>query len=424
MKLFILSLSSQKKSSRKQHEYLSSLIGTTSTVSRGGNHSKLPITEINLNDEVQQVEIDELNEVEDLVGSPSLIYVLDRYTRQVFELSSNESDRANVDDLSTSHIKWKVEKLQFGTEDTTAHLRVLKISTYTEHALFLLEDMRTRETFLYGRGSNAYSRLSNDENIDLDQPVFSPHLQLHNNQSRVTHVGCCFSFSVCIVNDTDVHMTGQNWIDNSTGYHNWVNRAHVCPKPVKSLHCGNFHFIILLVDGSMCVAGSYSSGQLIMTNITPFQQIPTSWSFHAGVYAKLGTNCSLLTSMSNTYHFFGGPPFKVEGDDRRVKSPLVMDHHDSKEFPYDEAFLGREYGAFHFKKNHLLYILGNANGISYNHIIRYSSLFSTQPHICTLPMHIVFYLNPTQSAFHKKLLEKVYLESQHTISDMLIATQH
>ncbi|KAF0978834.1 hypothetical protein FDP41_001904 [Naegleria fowleri] len=431
MKLHILSLrrrrSATDKKPPKQLNHLESLIGAKTTVSR----AMVPLgimTEINLKEEIESVEIVELNEVEDLIGSHSLIYVLDRYTKQVFKLSKgenvNDDDTESDENDDTSSKVWKVENIHFGSKDekSSASLRVLKMSTYTEHALFLLEDIHNGETYLYGRGNNAYSRLSSKENVDLSKPVFSPHIQLQNKRSRITHVGCCFSFSVCIVNNTDVHLSGQDWINNSnTGYHDWLNRAHVCTKPVKSLHCGNFHFIILLVDGSICVAGSHSSKQLILRHVTPFQEIPTS--VQAGIYANLGTNCSLVTSPTNTYHFFGGSPFTVEGDDRRVKSPLITDH-DSKEFPYDEVFLGREYGAFHFKHNQLLYLLGNVSGMAYNHIVRYSSLFSTQPQIVTLPNRIVFFLNRPHSAFHKKLLEKAYMENQHTISDVLIVAYH
>ena len=227
-------------------------------------------------------------EIAQVVATPSKVYILEKSRGVVFVLANKKFSLLPL-----------CENVEFGKTKS-----IIAISAYTDHALFLVHDRTLDCTFIYGEGSNSYQQLNNGDG-QTNKPLFCPSKEVGSGH-EVTHIGCSFSFSTCIINNHDIHLSGQNWLTSSSvaGYHSWKTKLYTCKKPVKSLHCGNFHLVAILDDHSLIVAGSNSSGQLISKSINAsFFEVPMSEM--TAIYAKLGSNSCLFETAQHEYYAFG-----------------------------------------------------------------------------------------------------------------------
>nr|CAG4718182.1 unnamed protein product [Naegleria fowleri] len=149
------------------------------------------------------------------------------------------------------------------TEFGTRTQRIVKyMDSFTNGCIFLVYDVKKQRNVLYGEESNYYDNLGNSDS-DQVRLIFDPHMMMNNDHYHsstslsVTHVACCFSFSVCVVNRRDIRVSGQDWIDAKYPTI-WKNSQFTTPCDVKDIRGGNFHFICLLVDGSIVAGGSFS----------------------------------------------------------------------------------------------------------------------------------------------------------------------
>lgn len=167
-------------------------------------------------------------------------------------------------------------KLVSPFDGSSPEWKAIQMAGYTEAVLIIAKSKS--QSLLYGIGDNGYYRMTHfkAQNFRCDVPeiMFDP---LHNLSERllskedgeITHVGCCYSFSVCVLNGHDVHFTGQNWLSSSknlvSGYHCWSHRSQTMKTRVVKLECGDFHVVLLHEDHSISVAGNNNNHQLTST---------------------------------------------------------------------------------------------------------------------------------------------------------------
>ncbi|KAG2378589.1 hypothetical protein C9374_008228 [Naegleria lovaniensis] len=137
------------------------------------------------------------------------------------------------------------------------HKIVKQMDSFTNGCIFLVHDMKKKRNVLYGEESNYYDNLGNSDSNDV-RLIFDPQLYDHqHSNASVTHIACCFSFSVCVVNHREIRVSGQDWIDAKYATI-WRNTQFITPCDVKDIRGGNFHFICLLMDGSIVAGGSFT----------------------------------------------------------------------------------------------------------------------------------------------------------------------
>ncbi|EFC39797.1 predicted protein [Naegleria gruberi] len=230
--------------------------------------------------------------------------------------------------------------------DDNEDLEVLQISSYTEAVLFLVRDKISGESFIYGRGHNGYFRMTHDKTNDYScntiELMFEPRREMPNVGFPyvINHIGCCYSFSCCVINDTLLHFTGQNWLSGGQthvdGYFQWPTLIQDLKKPVTKLECGDFHVLALLKDGTVAVGGSNSSNQLTSDATHTYNQ----------PFGVLFSNISNIFSGSNSvlyqskvgfegklrYYFFGAKTFDFVATKEDKKKKAIRHHKDEKVF--------------------------------------------------------------------------------------------
>lgn len=148
---------------------------------------------------------------------------------QVFSYNSKQEDQmvyvvtddgylyqAKYDNIPTG------KEVEFKLVPMISHsLKVVAIAGYSDSMLLSTINVNTLEYAIYGKGNNIYCRMSVDKEADYTNfnTCFSPSTQSeisYNSNPIITHIGCCFSFSVCVINNTDVHFTGRSQAVNFT----------------------------------------------------------------------------------------------------------------------------------------------------------------------------------------------------------------
>ncbi|KAG2394150.1 hypothetical protein C9374_003914 [Naegleria lovaniensis] len=232
--------------------------------------------------------------------------------------------------------------------DGSTSLRVKEVVSYTEAILFVVKDMITQENYIYGIGSNGYYRMSfsKDESLHWSTPelMFSPKSEVvganNNDTLEISHCGCCYSFSLCIINDRDVHFTGQNWVRcsdeylSSNSYHAWKFRVQQFKQRVLKMECGDFHSVVLHDDHTVSVAGSNSSNQLTsypnetFESNVPFVNIPIHYLCVSNVLS--GSNTVLYVSEENEqckdFYFCGSKKYNFGEYSTPSTSNPMLEH--------------------------------------------------------------------------------------------------
>jgi len=161
--------------------------------------------------------------------------------------------------------------------------RAVYMTFYTESTLFIARNAKDDSFAIFAEGNNSYYRLSRFKPEDYlptkPEMVFSPSEHLKQSDRVVTSIGCCYSFSACVLDETEVHMTGQDWMcggDLVQGYHCWSKVLQRFTKKIVKMECGDFHIILMHEDGSISVGGSNSSNQFTVSHpgVSPFYEIP------------------------------------------------------------------------------------------------------------------------------------------------------
>ncbi|KAF0980413.1 hypothetical protein FDP41_013627 [Naegleria fowleri] len=265
--------------------------------------------------------------------------------------------------------------------------KVIGLASYTEHALFIVKDTNRNQTVLYGIGSNLYrqlcdkhelSKLGGQEGKHVKFPVmiFDPSKEIKDStygstDSRytITHVGCAFSFSVCVINNIHVHMSGQNWLKEGSE-HNWSDHLITTDCPVKQVACGNFHVCILTQDNRVWTGGSCYDGQCIKEHAL----IGCNPLAFCSTHAYAGSDNLLLKSAFGFYHIYGSNDFfprthhlTVNEIERKYGLP-VSDEDDAIVKPIINPFkleiedleLNRNYLCYRFKNSSIVLFKGSA----------------------------------------------------------------
>ncbi|KAG2374087.1 hypothetical protein C9374_011166 [Naegleria lovaniensis] len=159
--------------------------------------------------------------------------------------------------------------------DGSTQWKALQMHCYSEAMLIIAVNSINDNYCLFGIGSNGYYRMTKLQNEDFGcsepQIVFDTNAHLLNaidhisgKPPRINHVGCCFSFSCCIVDDYNVHTTGQNWYTNfHEPYHCWSSVTQRMSKKVVKMDCGDFHVVLLHEDASVSIGGRNNAYQFI-----------------------------------------------------------------------------------------------------------------------------------------------------------------
>ncbi|KAF0983349.1 hypothetical protein FDP41_010414 [Naegleria fowleri] len=196
--------------------------------------------------------------------------------------------------------------------DGSTSLKAIQLACYTEAMLLIVYDSIKGQYYIYGIGNNGYFRMSHFLGsgyvCNSFELMFDPYHQLHSKPKsppKINHVGCCYSFSICVINGHDVHITGQNWMNTSqvnliSGYHCWRNVAQSFKKKIVKMEYGDFHVVLLHEDCSVSVGGSNSSGQLANAGVeAPF----TTLNLHEFAFNNIfsGSNSVLwVKNVTNT----------------------------------------------------------------------------------------------------------------------------
>ena len=149
---------------------------------------------------------------------------------------------------------------------------------------------------------NHYNNLGDGSSTGV-RLVFDPMEKNSSEFLSVTHVACCFSFSVCVVNNRQVRLSGQDWIDAQTDL-NWSHVAHTSKLDIKQISGGNFHFVCLLEDFTFLVAGSHSQNQTIgQVTTNGFQYVSLNDSIPK--YVSCSSNRTLVETVDGYFKLFG-----------------------------------------------------------------------------------------------------------------------
>ncbi|EFC39779.1 predicted protein [Naegleria gruberi] len=329
------------------------------------------IVDVNVKKMIREYNIPALREIGCIVSSLSTLWVMDRWSRKIYTITDDEQPK----------------EMEIGKKFNEA-LRAVEIATYTDHAIILMEDVKTGETYLFGHGSKELQRFKDD--ADLSQPIFIPHKELKPS-SRITHISCCFSYSVCVIDNRDIHICGQNWNSSSSNAtpHNWSNLVYRCPEDVISLKSGNFFFIAVLKDGRIVSGGSNGYNETTQPRTVKDVCVNDNLGFPV-VSVGLGSCLSVLKSKSGNYHIFGRTKSKY-GTERQLKESLCVEEDRSRTIPYDEVFVERDVEVMHYKDNSMLMIMNDSPCL-----IRYSQIPTPNCQFQVLPQGIVFYSKGAQ----------------------------
>ncbi|KAL9647678.1 hypothetical protein ABK040_015167 [Willaertia magna] len=195
------------------------------------------------------------------VGANFLMILLE--DGSVYSMGTNESGQLSVT-LSTTDYSTFTSK------------QVLKVNFFNNNPVKLLACgahytlFASENNELYGCGSNDYKQLDvtiSDNHINTPRKI---NYQKTENDI-ISHLACCFSYSIMITNNSEVRLSGQNWVYSSTYSRSdvLVDSRHVFKRvfhtftqsKVKKICSGGFHFVILLENGQCYGAGDSSSCQ-------------------------------------------------------------------------------------------------------------------------------------------------------------------
>jgi len=259
----------------------------------------------------------------------------------------------------------------FDGSDT--NLMVEQMAFYTDAIMFVARDLEGYK--LFGHGKNGYYRMTHFKETSYDtsvpSEVFNVAKDLKEPKTtggQITHIGCCYSFSVCVIDGTDVHVTGQNWMSNATnldsGYHCWSNLLQRLKTKVVKMDCGDFHVVFLHEDGSVSVGGSNSSNQLTKYynnsfGNTPIYTIPINILNCVDMYS--GSNSVMYVTNKNQMYIAGKNFTSLNYDTsdnclvKKLKLPT------DEEQVLLEAKYSRDYATIRLEnKPHIVYMLGSS----------------------------------------------------------------
>ncbi|KAL9645786.1 hypothetical protein ABK040_003518 [Willaertia magna] len=388
---------------------------------------------------LQQIDIQQIIKVKTINSQPHIIRIVDE-SGKVYAICNTPKTNvvASSEEMKlfeTQHYVVKMYNILDGIR-----YKALAISSYTEHCLFLVLDTHTNRQVIFGVGNNTYRQLCQHEKISSDTDkarhveyprlVYDPIEYRNNDKDQVTHIGCCFSFSVCIINDIEIHLSGQNWLSGtSVGYHDWNSLLFKTKEKVRAVVCGNFHVCILLMNGNVLTGGSSYSGQTIIpNNVVLFEYVPTIFN---SILGFAGSESLLLLHEEGFYHCYGNVEdyFTYENyweeqnlHVRKVLSPM-------NGLTIAQLQMNRNYGAFIFKeKPNVILFKGNAydsSGSLNQKVIELTketngALFSVFEYVAG-PNSIIIYSNFSNLKMFEKLRQLI--NAKDKLSDISICLE-
>ncbi|KAF0982367.1 hypothetical protein FDP41_011297 [Naegleria fowleri] len=374
--------------------------------------------------------------------------------------------------------------------DGSTNLRVKEIASYTEAVLFVVKDVTTQENFIYGMGNNGYYRMafSREEDLYCSRPelMFAPKKEIVDvngytkyNPLEISQCGCCFSFSLCIIDYHDVHFTGQNWVRckdeylSNNAYHSWKFMVQRFKKRVVKMECGDFHSVVLHDDQTVSVAGSNSSNQLTtydtFENDVPFVNIPLNYLRVSNVYSGSNTVFYLFEENEQKEFYFCGSKKNFIGEYSTNTTSKPMLEHKLVKFNMSNSDEANHHGFDYFSNifdaqftrdlflgrsicnPKLIYLTGNSYycGIQYHGTFfdiskiipfdkyskgmfprsREADFYKTIVKIVLQHSGYVIYLDYTEGLvlhFFKKLLKATNTSNpnNHLLLDIIVSTHH
>ncbi|KAG2374459.1 hypothetical protein C9374_010743 [Naegleria lovaniensis] len=268
--------------------------------------------------------------------------------------------------------------------DGSSSLKAVKLACYTEAMLLIAHDSSKDQYYIYGLGHNGYYRMSHFRttgfvctNFEL---MLDPFTQLNVKPEcppKINHVACCYSFSLCVINGHDVHITGQNWMNYPTdklvaGYHCWQYLAQSFEKKVVKMEYGDFHVVLLHEDCSISVGGSNSSSQLTNPSFSDLPFVTLNLNDYAFNNIFSGSNSVLwvknVTDGKQELYFTGSCNVQLTsylGFDKNDKMKRVLEmHHNCAEFAHNVTILDAQYTRDfmlirYSESPHMLFVVGS-----------------------------------------------------------------
>ncbi|KAG2382871.1 hypothetical protein C9374_004838 [Naegleria lovaniensis] len=154
-----------------------------------------------------------------------------------------------------------ISKIVYEQEIDTYNLFIDDMSCFTYGVLYLARERtdntsRNKEnsmhkklkTYLYGGCKNFFNNLGVVErSTSMDEEDFRL-LYTPEEGSTITHIASAFSFSICVLNRTDIHCCSTSW--------EWSTKQFSTPKPIIHVACSGFFVACILQDFTVLVANS------------------------------------------------------------------------------------------------------------------------------------------------------------------------
>jgi len=154
-------------------------------------------------------------------------------------------------------------------EIDTGDVIVKDMSAFTYGVLYLTSDRLHQQTSLFGGCKNFYNNLGREnEGLKANYEDFR-HLFTPPAGRTITHIGSAFSFSVCVIDREEVHVSGQNTMKKRT----WDEVYHRSDKPIRDLVCGGFTIALLQQDFSIVLFTDVGNETLTRHLSTGFDKV-------------------------------------------------------------------------------------------------------------------------------------------------------
>nr|CAG4716084.1 unnamed protein product [Naegleria fowleri] len=164
-----------------------------------------------------------------------------------------------------------ISTIVYEKEIDTNNLFIEDMSCFTHGVLYLARERTNNlssslrgkkfhkkpQTYLYGGCKNFFNNLGvtkGDSCGNLDEEDFRL-LFTPEQDFTITHIATGFSFSVCVINNTDLHYCSTNC--------SWQDKRFSTPRPILEVACSGFTCACILQDYSVMIENSKSELQLL-----------------------------------------------------------------------------------------------------------------------------------------------------------------
>ncbi|KAG2381900.1 hypothetical protein C9374_005692 [Naegleria lovaniensis] len=268
--------------------------------------------------------------------------------------------------------------------------------------------LATRDDDLYGIGSNDYGQFHVNGSSSHKHNATPYFINYGKKQGdKITHIACCFSFSIIVTNGTELRLAGQDWVTDGGSHNSYLvhsrhvasNIFHTFKSPVQEVRAGAFHFVAVLKDGTVYGSGSNSREQLGQSfTRNGIQQIALNHPLMTS--ACCGSDCCLLISNNGEIQKLGESRYGFL-EESLFKN--LENYKDATNIQMCEQLLGMiGKRGIHLRGNNNTFWIGNVDEEFCQVDLPFEALFNTSVSheyvgACARYYHIAFFLRYSKS---------------------------